>query len=571
MGWKGHNKMNKKFLYKREPIRDLREMIKGVKTEFPEKNAFLTKTDGEYKGTTFNDFYTDINSLGTKLYNLGLKNAFIGIIGENRYEWCVTYLAVVNGTGVVVPLDKELGTKELIYLANESKLKMIVYSKKYRSKIEEVKQNCESLEHLVCMDEIVSGELAFNSLISDGRELMEKGKTDFLNADIDPFEMRMLLFTSGTTGVSKGVMLNHNNIITNVLANRTILNITSDDLSLSILPIHHTFECTCGFLTMIASGGTVAFCEGLKYIAQNIRETKPSILIVVPLILEGVYNKIMKKVSVSFVKKTIFKMLLGISSLLSIKARRKLFSSVHDSLGGRIHHVICGASALSPKISKTFERMGLIVLQGYGLTESSPCAAGNREMFFKHGTLGLPMPGVELKIDEPDKDGIGEILIKGPNIMMGYYNNPEATAEAIKDGWLYSGDYGRVDKDGFYIMTGRKKNLIITKTGKNIFPEELEEYLNDSPFILESVVSGSEKDITKEDFIHAHIVPNIEKIKENLSGKLPSLEEIKKVISDEVKKINKKLPVFKRIKNFHIRDKEFEKTTTKKIKRHTKK
>jgi len=314
----------------------------------------------------------------------------------------------------------------------------------------------------------------------------------------------------------------------------------------------------------------MAFCEGLKYIAQNIRETKPTILIVVPLILEGVYNKIMKKAEASFLKKIIFKTLLAVGSILSIEARRKLFSTVHDSLGGRIHHVICGASALSPQISKTFERMGLIVLQGYGLTESSPCAAGNRELNFKHGALGLPMPGVELKIDEPDADGIGEILIKGPNVMMGYYNNPEATAEAIKDGWLYSGDYGRVDKDGFYIMTGRKKNLIITKTGKNIFPEELEEHLNDSPFIVESVVTGSEKDITKEDFIHAHIVPNIEKIKESLSGKLPSIEEIKKVIGEEVKKINKKLPVFKRIKNFHIRDKEFEKTTTKKIKRHSK-
>ena len=562
--------MNKKTTYDHPPIRDLKEMLDGVAAKYPDKNAFLRKVDKEYRGITYKQFQSDVNALGTKFHAMGLKDAFIGVIGENRYEWAATYLAVANGTGVVVPLDKELGSKELIYLANEAKLKMLVFSKKYRGKIAELKENCDSLEFMVCMDEANEGELPISALIQDGMDLMNAGARDFIDAVVDPEKLSMLLFTSGTTGVSKGVMLNHRNIATNIGANKSILKITSDDSSLSILPIHHTFECTCGFLTIIASGGTMAFCEGLKYIAQNIRETKPTILIVVPLILEGVYNKIMKKAEASFLKKIIFKTLLAVGSILSIEARRKLFSTIHDSLGGRIHHVICGASALSPQISKTFERMGLIVLQGYGLTESSPCAAGNRELNFKHGALGLPMPGVELKIDEPDADGIGEILIKGPNVMMGYYNNPEATAEAIKDGWLYSGDYGRVDKDGFYIMTGRKKNLIITKTGKNIFPEELEEHLNDSPFIVESVVTGSEKDITKEDFIHAHIVPNIEKIKESLSGKLPSIEEIKKVIGEEVKKINKKLPVFKRIKNFHIRDKEFEKTTTKKIKRHSK-
>lgn len=562
--------MDKNFLYTHERIRDLKEMITAVAAAHPDKNAFLTKKDGEYKGTTYTEFKDDIDSLGTKFHQMGLKDSFIGIIGENRYEWCVAYMAAVNGTGVAVPLDKELGTKELTYLANESGLRTIVYSKKYREKIKEVKANCKSLEFLVCMDEAEGDEIHYGDLINEGRELVSKGNREFIDSEIDPDEMRMLLFTSGTTGVSKGVMLSHGNIAFDIAAMKRILKISSDDLSLSILPIHHTFECTCGFLTMIASGGTVAFCEGLKYIAQNIRETKPTILIVVPLILEGVYNKIMKKASASFLKKVIFKLLLGIGGLLSISSRRKLFKTVHSSLGGRIHHVISGASALSPQVSKTFEKMGLIVLQGYGLTECAPVAAGNREAFFKHGALGMALPGVEMKIDEPDKDGIGEILIKGPNVMLGYYNNPKATDEVIIDGWLHSGDYGRKDKDGFYVMTGRKKNLIITKTGKNIFPEELEEYLNDSPFIVESVVTGSEEDITKEDFIHAHIVPNIEKIKESLSGKLPSIEEIKKVIGDEVKKINKKLPVFKRIKIFHIRDKEFEKTTTKKIKRHSK-
>ncbi|MBN2558721.1 MAG: AMP-binding protein [Clostridia bacterium] len=562
--------MDKKFLYDFVPIRDLKSMLEEVAARNPDHNAFLRKIDGEYRGISYGKFLGDVNALGTKLLDMGLKGAFIGVIGENRYEWAAAYLAVVNGTGVVVPLDKELGVRELTYLANESGLSMVVYSDKYRDVMREVARSCPGIKYLVSMDEAVEGELSFESLVSEGNALIEKGAGDFLDAQIDPLELRMLLYTSGTTGVAKGVMLNHRNIAFDIAAMKRILRISSDDTSLSILPIYHTFECTCGFLTMIASGGTVAFCEGLKYIAQNIREAKPTILIVVPLILESVYSKIMKKAEASFIKKIVFKILLGIGGLMSIDARRKLFKTVHESLGGRIHHVISGASALSPKVSKTFERMGLIVLQGYGLTECAPVAAGNREAFFKHGALGLPLPGVEMKINEPDRDGIGEILIKGDNVMMGYYKNPEETAKSIKDGWLYSGDYGRVDKDGFYIMTGRKKNLIITKTGKNIFPEELEEYLNDSPFILESVITGSEKDITKEDFIHAHIVPNIEKIKESISGRIPSLEEIKQIIGEEVKKINKKLPVFKRIKIFHIREEEFEKTTTKKIKRHAK-
>lgn len=562
--------MNNDFLNDYVPIRDLKQMLKEVSEKYPDNNAFMRKVDGEFKGITYRRFQADVNSLGTKFLKMGLKNQFIGVIGENRYEWAVTYLAVANGTGVIVPLDKELGAKELTYIVRDSNLKLICYSAKCRDKVIEVSKNCDSVEYLACMDEPAGDCLSFERLVEEGGELIKTGDTSFIDAIIDSYKMSMLLYTSGTMGLAKGVMLSHNNIASDIAAIKRTIRVGSNDLSLSILPIHHTFECTCGFLTVIASGGTVAFCEGLKYIAQNIRETKPTILIVVPLILESVYSKIIKKAEASIIKKIAFKALLGIGSILSVKSRRKLFSTVHESLGGRIHHVICGASALSPKVSKTFAKMGLIVLQGYGLTECSPVAAGNREAFYKHGALGLPLPGVMMKIKDPDEDGIGEILIKGDIVMLGYYKNPEETARAIVDGWLHSGDYGKVDKDGFYIMTGRKKNLIITKTGKNIFPEELEEYLNDSPFILESVVTGSEKDITKEDFIHAQIVPNIEKIKELFTGKIPSMDEIKQVIGEEVKKINKKLPHFKKIKMFHIREEEFEKTTTKKIKRHKK-
>jgi long-chain acyl-CoA synthetase len=570
MAWKGNDiKVKKNIFYDETPKRDLREFLGKVVEANPNSNAFLSKINGKYEPTTYREFQDDINALGTAFVDLGLKNEKIGVIGENRYEWCVTYMATVNGTGVIVPLDKELSTEELIYLCRESGLKAVVYSDKQASKIKKIAQVCENLVFKIPMDE--TGDLSYSQLIEKGKGLLAEGNREFLDAEIDPDVMSMLLFTSGTTGVAKGVMLCHSNITSNVAAMKSILKIVPGDLSLSILPIHHTFECTCGFLTIIGSGGTVAFCEGLKFIAENIRETKPTILVIVPLIIENVHSKIMKKAEASLVKKVVFNLLLAIASVLSVKSRRKIFKTVHASLGGRVHHIISGASALSPSVSRSFDKMGLPILQGYGMTECSPCTAGNPEKFYKHGALGMALPGYEMKIDNPDKDGIGEILIKGPHVMLGYYNMPEETAKTIVDGWLHSGDYGKVDKDGFYTITGRKKNLIVTKTGKNIFPEELEEYLNNSPFILESVVSDSEEDITKENFIQAHIVPNFENIKEVLADRIPSMDEIKKIIGEEIKKINKKLPTFKRIRNFHIREDEFEKTTTKKIKRHNKK
>ncbi len=561
--------MKKNIFYDEKPKRDLRELLDTVVRANPGNDAFLSKRNGIYEAVSYEVFQNDVNALGTAFIAMGLKDEKIGVIGENRYEWCVSYLATVNGTGVVVPLDKELNADELVYLANEAGLKAVVYSDKQAGKVKKMAERCASLKFLIPMDG--EAEDSYTGFIENGRKLLVKGNRAFLDADINPDAMNMLLFTSGTTGVSKGVMLCHRNIVSNIAAMRGILKITPDDLSLSILPIHHAFECTCGFLTVIGSGGTVAFCEGLKYIAENIRETKPTILVIVPLIIENVHAKIMKKAQASFIKNLVFKMLLGISSLLNVKARRKLFKTVHASLGGRVHHIISGASALSPKVSRDLDKMGLPILQGYGMTECAPVTAGNPEKFYKHGALGMALPGYEMKIDNPDKDGIGEILIRGPHVMLGYYNMPEETKKTIVDGWLHSGDYGRVDKDGFYTITGRKKNLIVTKTGKNIFPEELEEYLNSSPFILESMVTDGEEDITKENFIQAHIVPNIESIREAISDKIPSMDEIKKVIGEEIKKINKKLPTFKRINIFHIREEEFEKTTTKKIKRHNKK
>jgi len=557
-------KKNEKVQEYREII-DFKQMMAENKIIYKNEVAFLKSLgNNKYEKVTY-DTYTDhVNAIGSALLDMGYKDAFIGVMGLNSYEWCVTYMAVFNGTGVIVPIDKELNVDEIEYIANESKIKVLFYQKKHKEKINGIKERNTFIEKYVCMDD--DTDIEFYNLLDKGKKILEND-TSYLDIAIDVDELRVLLFTSGTTGTAKGVMLCHRNLVAQMYGISRIIALSKDDVAFSVLPIHHTFESTCGFLAMMYCGGTLGFCEGLKQFANNIVTIKPTIMAVVPLILEGLHTKIFKKANSKFATKIAFKILLFIAPILSFKTRKKLFHAVHDSLGGHIKNFISGASAISVKVSKDFEKMGIRVLQGYGLTETSPISLGNREYNYRHGALGMEFPGVKVKLSDVDEKGIGEILIKGDNVMLGYFNNEEATNEVIKDGWFYSGDLARVEKDGFYYMTGRKKNLIITKTGKNIFPEELEAVLNENQFIFESMVTGSEEDVTKEDYIQAHLVPHVDKIKE-VFGRLPSKEEMRKFMEEEIKKINKKLPAFKKIKKIVVRDKEFEKTTTKKIKRH---
>ena len=558
--------MKKNYIYNEQrKIVDLKQMMTENRTLFKDEVAFMQVSNKKYENITYETYCNHIDELGTKLIDMGYLNEFIGVIGQNSYEWCVTYMSVLGGTGVIVPIDKELNADEIEYIVKESKVKVLFYQGKYKEKIDKVKKKNTLIEKYVCLDE--DYDIKFYDLIDSGKKLLKAGDKRYLEAIIDPEELRILLFTSGTTGTSKGVMLCHRNLITELYGVGQIITLDKSTTSFSVLPIHHTFESTCGFLCMMYCGGKVGFCEGLKQFANNIIEVKPTIMSVVPLIVEGLHTKIFKTVNKKVVTKVIFKILMFLAPIMSYKVRKKVFGSVHKSLGGRLKYFISGASALNEKVSRDFDKMGIKVLQGYGLTETSPISIGNKEFNYKHGALGVVFPGCEIKLDDLDEEGIGEILIKGDNVMLGYFNNEKATNEVFRDGWFCSGDLARVDKDGFYFMTGRKKNIIITKTGENIFPEELEAVLNENQFIFESLVTGSEKDVTKEDHINAHIVPNIDKIKEAF-GKLPSKEEIKNFIEKEIKIINKKLPSFKKIKKIVIRDKEFEKTTTKKIKRH---
>jgi len=566
---------NKYKYYEVRKIEDLRDMVRQTAELHPDCSAFTLKDgNGNFTSITYRDFQKSINELGTALLDLGLKDAKIAVMSENRYEWCLTYLTVVNGVGVIVPLDKELPVNEVTSLMSRSEATAIVTSRDYIQDIIDIKKDLPDLKYIISMDPVdeteTPGVIYLYDLLEKGKKLVESGSREYIDAPINPDEMRMLIFTSGTTDKSKGVMLSHKNICHDIMGVSQLLTADTRDSILSILPLHHTYECTAGFLTMVYLGVSIGFCEGLRHIQKNLQEYKPSIIMSVPLILENVYNKVEKKAKKEnkYLKLRFGLFIAPLLAKLGFKdIQKKMFREIHESLGGNLRLIISGASALNPKVSKAFRAMGFNLLQGYGLTECSPIVTVNRLEEYKDGSVGLPLPGVEIKIDNPGKDKIGEILVRGNNVMLGYYKNEEATREVLKDGWLYTGDYGRIDKDGFLYITGRKKNVIVTKNGKNIYPEDIELYLNQSPYILESLVFGVDDPVENETRVCAQIVPKMETIEEEL-GRTPTDEELHKIILAEVKKVNKKLSSYKRIQHFDIRKEEFAKTTTKKIKRY---
>lgn len=553
-------------------IDSLKDMIKQSAERFSACNAFnLKDSQGNFFGITYSQLQYKMNALGTALLDLGLKDSMVSVLGENRFEWCLTYLAVVNGVGIIVPLDKELPENEIASLLLRSESQAIVTSEAYVDSILKIKKDLPDLKYIICMDDKEDDDstLSFSKLLEKGKALMDEGDLSYIDAEINPNVMSMLIFTSGTTDKSKGVMLSHKNVCHDIMAVSRLIYADEKDSILSILPLHHTYECTAGFLTMMYLGCSMGFCEGLRYISKNLAEYKPTLMMSVPLILESLYSKIIKKARKEH-RYPKFRFGLFLSSFLykmGIDIRKKLFREVHDNLGGNLRFIISGAAALNPKISKALRAMGFNLLQGYGLTECSPIVSVNRLEVYSDASVGLPLAGVEVKIDKPGSDRIGEILVRGDNVMLGYFNNEEATNEVLKDGWLYTGDYGRIDRHGFLHITGRKKNVIVTKNGKNIYPEDIELYLNRSEYIKESLVYGINYDDQEETAVCAQIVPDLELITEKM-GKALTKEELTKLIQSEIKKINKKLSTYKRIQHFDIREEEFDKTTTKKIKRY---
>lgn len=567
------NKKYKNAIYPTRLVTDCKDMLESSARIYADRTAYMYKPvpGGQYKSVSYVQFKEDVDAMGTALISLGLKGKHIGVIGETRYEWMVGDLAVLNGTGVVVPLDKELPEAEIRNLVERSHLSAIIYSAKIEKRLFSAIEGIEGLEYRISMDLRKSNDeiLSFSELMEKGRKLIQSGNRSFIDAKIDPDAMSILLFTSGTTGLAKGVMLSHRNIANTMMQLSKHIDMTGS-ISLSILPIHHTFEFTCNHMSSLYQGVTLAICEGLKYIVKNMNECQATVLVGVPQVFEMMHNRIWKQAEKQGNVKKLKKGLAVAKQLdrFNIKQKRRLFKDVHKAFGGHIDTFIVGAAAMDPEIMEHFNLMGINMFQGYGLTESAPLVALHRDRYHIPAAAGALLPDIEVKIADPDEDGIGEIITRSDSVMLGYYDDPEATAEAIRDGWLYTGDYGYVDKDNFLYITGRKKNVIVTKNGKNIFPEEVEYYLNKSPYIKEVVVLGEEDDKSGDLIVTAHIVPEYEAIEEE-AGKLDE-EGVRTFLKKTVDDVNDIMSSYKRVKKIVIRKEEFEKTSTKKIKRYGK-
>lgn len=554
--------------HKTEEVTNFKEMLYRSADIYCSRTAFKKKnSDGKIISITYEEFKNDVIYLGTSLIKNGFLNKKIAVIGKNSYNWCVSYLAA-SIVGIVVPIDKELHTDDVINFMNVSEAVCILGDNKNLSQILKNIDALKNKETKFINFDNKNNQILFSSFKEEGKNLYSNGFTDFDKIEIDPDELRILLFTSGTTGNAKGVCLSQRNICSNILSIYGIVKVRKSDLFFSILPLHHTYECTIGFLLPIYSGASIAHCEGLRYIAKNMQEFHPSVILCVPLLLEKLHKNIVKNMNNSLPEKYKENKNENPFSKLPFFMKMIVKTKVKNTLGGRLRVFIVGAAAANPNILSDFRNLGLNSLQGYGLTECSPLVAGNTDFFQKDDSAGLPIPNVEYKIDNPNSEGVGEIIVKGPNVMIGYYNNEEETKKAIRNGWFYTGDLGKIDENGYLYITGRCKSVIVTKNGKNIYPEEVEYYLNDNPLISESLVLGIKKDNDDETYINAQIYPNMEAIKESLKGSIPTKEELWKIISDVVNSVNKKLPNYKHIKNFVIRDQEFEKTTTQKVKRY---
>ena len=553
----------KKKYHKTEEVTNFKDMLFRSADIYRTRTAFKIKDkNGNIESITYEQFKNDVVYLGTSLIRKGFTNKRIAVIGKNSYNWCVSYLAA-SIVGIVVPIDKELHTDDVINFMNVSQTVCILGDSK---NLDAVLDNIAKLENPDTL--FITFGKKFDSFLAEGRTSYLNGFTIFNQIQVNPDELRILLFTSGTTGSAKGVCLSQRNICSNLLSTYGIVKVKRSDLFFSVLPLHHTYECTLGFLLPIYSGASIAHCEGLRYIAKNMQEFHPSVILCVPLLLENLHKNIIKNINKSLPDKYKKKNNENPFQTLPFFIKKVVKTKVKNTLGGRLRVFIVGAAAANPNIVSDFRDLNLNTLQGYGLTECSPLVAGNTDFFQKDDAAGLPIPNVEYIIDSPNDEGVGEILVKGPNVMLGYYEDEEKTKQTIVDGWFHTGDLGKIDKDGYLYITGRCKSVIVTKNGKNIYPEEVEYYLNDNPLISESLVLGIQKEGDDETYINAQIYPHIEAITEYLTGSVPTKEEIWKVISDVVSSVNKKLPNYKHIKSFGIRDKEFEKTTTQKVKRY---
>ncbi len=550
-------------VYRIETIRDL---LFAACKRYAGRSALKIKKEGSYQPLTYTELRDSTEELGTAIAKLGLqKGDRVGIIGGNCPEWAVSYLAVVCSGFVAVPIDRDLKEREICRILGISGVKMLVVGPEYLSLLPEELSELPDLQFLVTMGDQAGGPgLTFPEALEKGRAAIVGGDRSFAETTVAPDDLAVLIFTSGTTGTSKGVMLTHRNIASNVVGTSCHVGINQDDVLLSVLPLHHTYEATAGFLTALYQGATICYAESLRRVAENLRETKASVMLGVPALFEAMYRRIRAGIEEKGSGK--FALAKGVASLSELvlrrNVRRTIFRSLHERFGGALRLMISGGAAINPAVSRGYRELGIDFIQGYGLTEYSPIVSVNRVDSFKDGSVGHPLPGSEIRIVAD------EIVVRGPCVMKGYFKNDAATSEVIKDGWLYTGDLGKVDKAGFLHITGRKKSVIVTPNGKNVYPEELEALLSESPFVLECLVwGGPEKDPSLTE-VQALVVPDTREFDQSFEPNQYDEAKITDVISEEVRKLNKELANYKRIKKFVLRHEEFEKTTTRKIKRY---
>ncbi len=542
-------------------VKDFRDLVYESGDRYGQYNAFVLRD----RNITYSQFKSDYISLCTAFFELGYENKRIAIIGVNSYEWILSYLAAAT-VGVAVPIDKELDPKDMLDFAALAECTAVFADDSILSAMDSSDITKYALS---CGKDGTSVAERVNSLAEKGSVLYANGKKDIDTFPINAEEMSVLIFTSGTTGSSKGVCLSQKNICANINQTARMVKIDTTLHSLSVLPLHHTYETTLGHLLLLSGGACISYADGLLQVAKNINEYSPSVLIVVPQLLEFM----LKRIDVT-IRRSLPKFLLpdedvplsdvikGFPALIRFVVKRK----VKKNLGGRLRLLIVGAAPIKPEVIEAFCQLGIATYQGYGLTETSPLIAGNNDFYMNPAAVGLPIHGVEIKIENPNDEGVGEIIARGDNVMLGYYNDPEATAHVMRGGYFHTGDLGRFDEEGFLYITGRCKNVIVAQNGKNIYPEELESRLMEEPCVAEAIVIGV-PNTTGGTAIKAKIFPSMEKIQEIYGKKDINDLEIQKEIASAVANVNEKLPVYKKITVTEIVPQAFEKTTTRKIKR----
>ena len=585
-------------LHEASTYTDLRDMCQQSEAKYADEFAYLikdpvalrevsarsvstkdriTNAKEDYRGVTYKQFHSDRRALGSALKNLGINSEQkIIILAETRYEWFLTYLSNVSGLAVVVPVDAGLSETELLNILVRSEAETIFFSEGQGKKLSKIAADASFIKNYISFDlpseeDEDKGVLFFWDLLEQGQTIRDAGDLSYDTLPIDSERLAVLLFTSGTTAKSKAVMLNHRNFTTQIEDTQRHVVYTKDDTMVSILPLHHTYEATVTMLAVHSTGASPAVNDGLRHLVTNFKQTGMSIMIVVPLVLESIQRTILRQINSDEATKKRYEFALKLSkSLLKIRidVRKQLFKNLHDALGGKLRTIIVGGAAADPEVLDWFEDLGFICIQGYGITESSPIVSINREGYRKSASVGLPMYRSEVKVDSPDENGIGEFIIRSPYIMMGYYGDEELTKEAIdEEGFFHSGDYGYIDADNFIHITGRKANIIVTKNGKNIFPEEIEFVLEHNvPLIKEIVVFGV-SDGDGDQIVNAEVFCDeevIAKTPELLGLELTSAELLE-YLNKQVSRVNRSLQPYQRVKNITLRDEPFERNTSQKI------